>query len=387
MIWVEVSQDGGVNWTQVYSTYYVSSTWTQTKVDLTPYKAKPILVRFRLYGYWGGGDGWYIDDVAIYDTTAPVLTLSTLQDKTSTSNEVFNITGKISASNTIKSLTINGADVALQSNGVFSYAMLLKPGMNLITSVATDAAGIQTTDSRTITFDSSLPKFAITDPADNATSRLASIRFKGTADAALSLAWRINGGSVQPMGIAEGLFDATIPLLSGLNTIEVTATDGSGRSNTLKRSIWYDPSLLAMAINIPVQDSIAYYPVNLSGVVAGGVEPYALTITMDGQSFTPVVTNGTFQQQLTFSIEKTYSILAAVIDGAGVKTTVQRNIIYRQPQPGDCDINWKITIDEVQYAINMYLGLMSSSACVDLNNDGKVSIDEVQKVVNGYLGL
>ena len=55
-------------------------------------------------------------------------------------------------------------------------------------------------------------------------------------------------------------------------------------------------------------------------------------------------------------------------------------------KPGDCDNSGTITIDEVQGAINMYLGLKTPAACVDLNNNG-VSIDEVQKVINGYLGL
>ena len=56
-------------------------------------------------------------------------------------------------------------------------------------------------------------------------------------------------------------------------------------------------------------------------------------------------------------------------------------------KPGDCDGSGSVTIDEVQAAINMYLGLMAVPACVDTSGDGKVSIDEVQKVINGYLGL
>jgi hypothetical protein len=56
-------------------------------------------------------------------------------------------------------------------------------------------------------------------------------------------------------------------------------------------------------------------------------------------------------------------------------------------KPGDCDGSGVISISEVQAAINMYLGLMKVSTCVDTDGNGTVSIFEVQKVINGYLGL
>ena len=54
---------------------------------------------------------------------------------------------------------------------------------------------------------------------------------------------------------------------------------------------------------------------------------------------------------------------------------------------GDCDKNGTVTIDEVQSAINMFLGLKAAEACVDRNGSGSVSIAEVQKVINSFLGL
>jgi hypothetical protein len=56
-------------------------------------------------------------------------------------------------------------------------------------------------------------------------------------------------------------------------------------------------------------------------------------------------------------------------------------------KPGDCDGSGSVTIDEVQSAINMYLGLKAVASCVDTEGSGTVSIAEVQKVINGYLGL
>jgi hypothetical protein len=56
-------------------------------------------------------------------------------------------------------------------------------------------------------------------------------------------------------------------------------------------------------------------------------------------------------------------------------------------KPGDCDGDGKVSIAEVQSAINMYLGLKGAEACVNTDGTVGVGIAEVQKVINGYLGL
>ena len=64
------------------------------------------------------------------------------------------------------------------------------------------------------------------------------------------------------------------------------------------------------------------------------------------------------------------------------------NCLYRKgPPPGDCNADGKVRIDEIQKAINCFLGIQNSCCdkC-DLNSDGTVSIAEVQKVINAYLG-
>ena len=54
---------------------------------------------------------------------------------------------------------------------------------------------------------------------------------------------------------------------------------------------------------------------------------------------------------------------------------------------GDCNNDSSVTIDEVQSAINMYLGQKQVESCADCNNGGSVSIDEVQKIINNYLNI
>jgi len=57
------------------------------------------------------------------------------------------------------------------------------------------------------------------------------------------------------------------------------------------------------------------------------------------------------------------------------------------PLPGDCNGDGQTKIDEVQRAINQFLGISSVQPCCDLNGNGQVTIDEVQKVINSFLGI
>lgn len=54
--------------------------------------------------------------------------------------------------------------------------------------------------------------------------------------------------------------------------------------------------------------------------------------------------------------------------------------------PGDCDGSGTVTVDEVQRAVNMLLGVEPPGCGVDTNGDGRVTPDEVQRVVNAFLG-
>ena len=63
------------------------------------------------------------------------------------------------------------------------------------------------------------------------------------------------------------------------------------------------------------------------------------------------------------------------------------NCAASKTKAGDCDGSGTVTIAEVQSAINMFLGLKTVEACVDLDSSNSVSIAEVQKVINSFLGL
>ena len=84
----------------------------------------------------------------ILDTVAPALTLTTPHDGFSTDSDVVAVTGSTEAG---ASLTVDGTLGTVRPDGSFSAWALLRPGENVITVVATDAASNSTTVIRTVT--------------------------------------------------------------------------------------------------------------------------------------------------------------------------------------------------------------------------------------------
>ena len=67
--YIEVSNDSGLTWTSISYERGTVSSWSQEVLDLTPYKATPVLIRFRLWDYGDSAEswGWLVDDVQILD--------------------------------------------------------------------------------------------------------------------------------------------------------------------------------------------------------------------------------------------------------------------------------------------------------------------------------
>ncbi len=276
----------------------------------------------------GVNGGTTVTCSAVIDMSGPTITLSVLANGAVTNNAIVNISGTVSDNNGVAELLINAAAVTV-TNGTFSHAVTLKAGANTISVVATDTLGNKTTDTRTIILDQIAPALTITAPADNSKINTAFIEVIGTANEMSTVA--VNG-STAGVTMNGTDFSATVNLISGLNTINITATDQAGNSTYAKRTVTSDAAAPTLAITSPVQDVTTELDnITISGTVADALTSATVTISVDGLTFTPTVTNGAFSQLISLSTQKIYAVTVTATDEVGNTTSAQRNIIYSKP--------------------------------------------------------
>jgi hypothetical protein len=124
-------------------------------------------------------------------------------------------------------------------------------------------------------------------------------------------------------------FISTLGLTSGMNTIDITATNLAGKSSSAKRTVTSNSTAPTLSITTPDQDmSTKEANITISGTVTETLTSATISITADGQTYTPTVaTNGSFSQTINLTTDKTYAIVITATDQANNKATVQRNII------------------------------------------------------------
>jgi hypothetical protein len=123
--------------------------------------------------------------------------------------------------------------------------------------------------------------------------------------------------------------------------------------------------------------SVVCIPAN---VAAGGSSSCSI-LPAPNYKLSTLTDNGT--SVLTNILNTSYTIVTVTGDHAIAATFS----LIAPTKAGDCDNSGTVTIAEVQSAINMFLGLKTVEACVNLDGVSGVSIAEVQKVINSFLGL
>jgi hypothetical protein len=266
------------------------------------------------------------------DTTKPTLTISCLADGSYTNKATLNISGNASDAGGIKSVTINGKAVVVNPAGSFSHALTLAVGANTITVIATDKAGNQQTDIRTITYDRTAPVLTVSAPADNSTSVQSFITLTGTISENSTVTVTDNNGTPQNASINGTSFSATVNLTPEVNTIHIKATDLAGNTTTAKRTVIYDSGAMTLAVTNPNQDiTTSKSSLVLTGTIADALSRVTVRVTMNGRVLaSPAVIKGAFSTRLTFTQYKTYAITVTARDAAGISRTVTRNVIYRK---------------------------------------------------------
>jgi hypothetical protein len=347
--------------------------------------------------------------LTVTHTSAQPVVISAVSDGATTTESTQNISGKLADVANIASVTIDGVAVQINPDGSFSYPVQLLPGANTITILVTDKNGVTTTETRTITLDSTAPKLAVTSTPDSTISHQKPITVTGTIESLLGtvdptmvVSYSINGSAPQTASLTGSTYSFDTTLADGMNTILISAVNGAGQKVEIKRTISYALPTFTIAITSPVADArLALNSYLLSGVVTENTTPVAVTITMDGHSYTPAVdTNGVFKQQLSFTDDKTYQISVTGIDQNSNSQTVSRNIIHAQPKAADgTSAAVPVTIVDALLGLQMSAGINKPSSnqlkrmdVAPMVNgisvgDGKVDIEDVIIILYMAVGL
>jgi hypothetical protein len=114
-----------------------------------------------------------------------------------------------------------------------------------------------------------------------------------------------------------------------MNTIEVSAIDLLGNRSVQKRTVYRNGLGIDLSVIDPPCDvRIATPSITIKGSVSGG----ATTVTKeaDGESCTPAITGGVFEQKITLAGEETFQVKVTAKTDNVDQTTVVRNIVYRK---------------------------------------------------------
>ena len=274
----------------------------------------------------------------IVDNSAPTLVVTTLANNVTTSNNTLTITGTANDANGVATVTVNGSAVTVTA-GTFNTAVTLISGANTITVVATDTAGNQKSDTRTITYDNTVPiiTLAAPTPTDQSFTNQQAATITGTVSKPGSVVVTVGAGNPITLTTsgANNSFTTPVTLALGSNTISIKASDTASPPNsaTVQRIITYDATAPVLAINDPaVAITTTFGSYLVKGTLSDNFNGATLSITLEGVAVTPAPTvgaDGTFQQSVSFTEGKTYHLIATATDKAGNSTTVQRNIVYQ----------------------------------------------------------
>ncbi len=298
------------------------------------------------------------------DTTPPDLAVSTLSDGSWTRSEVLNVAGRVTDNYGMQQFTINGTDTTANPDGTYSYAVVMQDGANTVTVIATDLAGNITTDTRTVNFDRTAPILAVTSPADNIKTKQTPVELAGSVDEQSTVTVKINGADALPVQMDGNNFSLSIPPVYGINTIEVTAADRAGNTSSVKRTLTFDDRNPSLAVTIPAQD----IKTNQGNLIIKGetsdITTVAVTVTIDSNTYAPLVTDGKFELPVIFTEEKIYQIYVKAVNEVGSETLVQRNVVYDVTAP-------IVTIDAVitptKQMIQLLTGTVEAASTVSVS--------------------
>ena len=162
------------------------------------------------------------------DTIPPALTVSFPTEGQITNIPMLNISGTVEPG--VKMLV--GSESRNITGSFYLFSVNLVEGENRISIMAEDAAGNRNMTVRLVTLDTLEPVLSV-DTLNGSKTNLSTLRLAGWTDAGSEVT--VNG-QIVPVG-TDGRFITNISLVSGNNTISITARDRAGNTASLTRVV------------------------------------------------------------------------------------------------------------------------------------------------------
>jgi hypothetical protein len=212
------------------------------------------------------GNAGYRTVFVTVDTVNPVIAVATPANESLVSAGNVVVSGQVTDAHT-PSLFVNGREVALNTNGTFSFVAVLFEGTNFISIEARDGAGNSATTVLTVLSDTQAPYVL---PELDGTF-LEGAQVKTYASSVTVKGFAEKGSEVQVCALlpsaapsdaptcnaiplaADGQFRTFVDMRVGeTNTITVTARDASGNTNTRQLQVFATQAPVAEAPSTPV---------------------------------------------------------------------------------------------------------------------------------------
>lgn len=178
---------------------------------------------------------------------------------------------------------------------------------------------------RTVTVafsDTGAPAIALSAPANESFTASQTVTVTGTvSDNTGVQGLTVNGNSVTAND--NGTFSHLLNLAAGSNTITVRAIDANGNAAEETRTVTCDPSAPSLTVATPATSiKTDTATVTIDGTAGDLLSAVSVTIAANGETYTPTLASGAFQQAVTFPAEGSYPITVTATDSAGNTTAV-----------------------------------------------------------------
>ena len=173
-----------------------------------------------------------------------------------------------------------------------------------------------------IRIDTTVPRIAITAPADGFRTRETSVIVRGTVDAD-TVELTVGGAGASH---TLGAFVESVPVVEGVNAIVVTARDGVGNSNSITVHVEMDTVPPALGIVSPLEG----YRTNLTRLLVAGTTEAGASVTVQGQAATVTTTSW----EATVSLSAGTNVLAVeALDDVGNRARSSVTIVLDRLAP------------------------------------------------------